>query len=482
MMCQEVIELMQRYLDQDLNEIEYKQMLSHLQDCPECTELFQRLVSLSEHLENLPKVTPAFSLVDALLPRLQHIDMDPAAVDYGVAALSATDTAGQMEPLAAKKKDALAVTRLSGWRSKTRGWISARIVGGVVAAGLVFGFFIFDQQKPSNMQNADVAIMAPTSAAQSRAANKEQAQVNGDDASAKDAGSSELKAPAAAAPAVESNTPAAPAIDSKIVPSPKEIAVPPSTIPIKPSVKPTAPAATLNMGSKKIGGSLPEAGTATSGTAADSAIPPVLEQLNSNSQKMASPVPATGSGQLREPATFGGGQSAAAKSDATSNTAPAPTPAPISSLTAPAPTAPNGGSGGGATAPVTDSSAGAAAAGASKERVTPPVSPTEGFTDNNKLKADSGALVDPISPMMVSDTQSMVSLDKQYTGSVIEKRVVIKDKGGQTIYTSPRAVTDSDKVTLLEWTSDSKLVYQVTRQGDTKSYVINAINWTETNK
>ncbi|UUZ86756.1 zf-HC2 domain-containing protein [Paenibacillus sp. P26] len=68
-MCQEVIELMQRYLDRDLDETEYSRMLGHLQQCPDCSELFERLVNLSQELESLPKVTPPYSLVDAILPQ-----------------------------------------------------------------------------------------------------------------------------------------------------------------------------------------------------------------------------------------------------------------------------------------------------------------------------------------------------------------------------------------------------------------------------
>lgn len=74
MICQEVMELMQRDLDQDLNDQEIEMMREHLQQCPQCTAMFERLEQLNEQLINLPKVTPTYSLVDRILPELESID------------------------------------------------------------------------------------------------------------------------------------------------------------------------------------------------------------------------------------------------------------------------------------------------------------------------------------------------------------------------------------------------------------------------
>jgi hypothetical protein len=494
MMCQEVIELMQRYLDQDLDEIEYNQMLKHLQDCPECTELFQRLLAVSEHLENLPKVTPAFSLVDAILPRLQHMDTAPAATDYGaagIAALSKTEAAGQQELPRTEKKDAVTVTRLAGWRSRTRGLISARIVGGVVAAGLVFGFFVFDQQEKSNMQNADSSLMAPAASSKSKMSNQEQAN-KADTFSA--AGSSELKAPATAPPA-EGNPATEPTVEDSKATSPINEAVPPSKAPfITPKTNAATTASPSNMGSKKIGGSISEGAASQGSTAADSSIPSMNDQAGNASQqqqqqKVTSSVPATGNGQLREPATFGAQQPAAAIADTSSANAAAPR----GNLTVPSPTAPgasSAGGGGGASAPVADSTASSSLGEPAKQGIASPqapvASPSESVTDNNKLKsgegAPTGAFDSNSSSMKMADTKSLASLDKQYTASVIENRVIIKDKSGNTIFTSTRAGVESDKVILVEWTSDYKLTYQVSNQAGTKAYVINTINKTEANK
>ncbi|GMX62378.1 hypothetical protein Elgi_21830 [Paenibacillus elgii] len=146
MMCQEVIELMQRYLDRDLDETEYSRMLQHLQQCPDCTELFERLVNLSNELESLPKVTPPFSLVDAILPKLEQLEAAGAVPDAAYAASDKIER--ETEALRAKIVDAPADERPTwgSWRKNVREWISFPVFGGVVAAGLVFGFFLFQHQ------------------------------------------------------------------------------------------------------------------------------------------------------------------------------------------------------------------------------------------------------------------------------------------------------------------------------------------------
>ncbi|WP_309123353.1 zf-HC2 domain-containing protein [Paenibacillus sp.] len=68
------MELMQRHLDGDLNYEEQKQLSEHLDACPECTDMMERLERIDQDLASLPKVTPAYSLVDAIMPRLAQID------------------------------------------------------------------------------------------------------------------------------------------------------------------------------------------------------------------------------------------------------------------------------------------------------------------------------------------------------------------------------------------------------------------------
>ncbi|WP_054796707.1 zf-HC2 domain-containing protein [Paenibacillus sp.] len=147
MMCQEVIELMQRYLDRDLEETEYRRMLGHLQQCPDCSELFERLVNLSTELENLPKVTPPFSLVDAIMPSIERLD---AASGSGEAVWTSTATeesASQDAERTTARELPKRTRRMESWRQQVREWVSFPVLGGVVAAGLIFGFFIFQQDR-----------------------------------------------------------------------------------------------------------------------------------------------------------------------------------------------------------------------------------------------------------------------------------------------------------------------------------------------
>ncbi|QAY66341.1 anti-sigma factor family protein [Paenibacillus protaetiae] len=74
MNCQEILEYMQRSLDDDLNALEHELMMSHIRNCPDCSDMYERLTRLSRELESLPKVTPRYSLVDAILPRLAQLD------------------------------------------------------------------------------------------------------------------------------------------------------------------------------------------------------------------------------------------------------------------------------------------------------------------------------------------------------------------------------------------------------------------------
>lgn len=74
MKCEEVIKLMHRELDGDINPKERQGLLKHLASCPDCHILFDQLKSLSFQLESLPCVTPAYSIVDKVLPILDKVD------------------------------------------------------------------------------------------------------------------------------------------------------------------------------------------------------------------------------------------------------------------------------------------------------------------------------------------------------------------------------------------------------------------------
>lgn len=74
MNCEEVVELMQRELDGDLDSLEQERLREHLARCPDCAVLFSRLQKLSSELEQLPRVVPRYSLVDAILPQLERLE------------------------------------------------------------------------------------------------------------------------------------------------------------------------------------------------------------------------------------------------------------------------------------------------------------------------------------------------------------------------------------------------------------------------
>lgn len=89
MRCSEVIELIQRHLDQDLSNEENRKMTEHIQGCTACQDTYERMQHLSNELVNLPKVTPPFNLVDAILPKLDEMDAQtamPTSTEHNVQA------------------------------------------------------------------------------------------------------------------------------------------------------------------------------------------------------------------------------------------------------------------------------------------------------------------------------------------------------------------------------------------------------------
>ncbi|WP_314584652.1 zf-HC2 domain-containing protein [Paenibacillus terrigena] len=137
MNCPEVMELMNRYLDADLNELESAHLMEHLKQCSDCSEMFERLRHLSAELENMPKVMPKYSLVDAIMPQLDQIDRE------------------REHPLMPEKSSQKVVPM------KPRFWerLSFRSIGGVVAAGIIVGLFMVTY-KPDTTQQADMELMS----------------------------------------------------------------------------------------------------------------------------------------------------------------------------------------------------------------------------------------------------------------------------------------------------------------------------------
>ncbi|WP_226002797.1 zf-HC2 domain-containing protein [Paenibacillus sp. BJ-4] len=143
MKCEEeVMDWMQRYVDHELGEEETSQLMNHIATCPDCAEKFHILQTLSRELEELPAVSPAFSLVDSIMPQLDAIDR--AREEQGSALQ-------EMQPMA--------VDPGPGPRQRTQPtpwWngMGGRAAMGVAAAAVVLGIVVFNFQ-PKTVQDAE---------------------------------------------------------------------------------------------------------------------------------------------------------------------------------------------------------------------------------------------------------------------------------------------------------------------------------------
>lgn len=127
MNCQEVMELMQRQLDDDLDESEREVLMNHTRHCPDCAAMFERLKLLSAELTSLPKVVPSYSLVDAIMPQLERIELFGQPEAAAEASTSTIAESSEVTPRRVKRD---------------RRWPSMRVMGGVIAAGIVAGLFL----------------------------------------------------------------------------------------------------------------------------------------------------------------------------------------------------------------------------------------------------------------------------------------------------------------------------------------------------
>ncbi|MCM3171022.1 zf-HC2 domain-containing protein [Paenibacillus sp. MER 99-2] len=174
MKCEEVVEWMHRYLDHDLGEVETEQLLQHVAKCPECAENFSLLRALSRELEDLPQVTPKFSLVDAIMPQLDAIDE---------ARREQSSTMQEMSPVPAAFEN----LQRSSERKVKPSWFNSmvgRMSMGAAAAVLVLGVAIWGP-KPEKIENAE-SMMGAGSAQES--SNEDQnalrMEISNDDSSA----------------------------------------------------------------------------------------------------------------------------------------------------------------------------------------------------------------------------------------------------------------------------------------------------------
>ncbi|MFC5651785.1 zf-HC2 domain-containing protein [Paenibacillus solisilvae] len=158
MNCQEVMEYMQRQLDGDLDEQETEILMTHTRHCPNCAAMFERLQLLSSGLENLPKVTPSYSLVDAIMPRLQELQ---TTVD----ASESVSSAGKVEQAPADTRREPRNRTAVRWRDR----FSLRALGGVIAAGVIVGLFLVNYQSGNPLHTANDSASTGSMTAESAA-------------------------------------------------------------------------------------------------------------------------------------------------------------------------------------------------------------------------------------------------------------------------------------------------------------------------
>ncbi|MEX2461776.1 MAG: zf-HC2 domain-containing protein [Paenibacillaceae bacterium] len=80
MNCEQIMDEMQRYVDEDLTQAEQDSLMAHIKQCPDCAASFEQLQRLSAQLRLLPKVSPPFSIVDSILPKLAELDAEQAVI------------------------------------------------------------------------------------------------------------------------------------------------------------------------------------------------------------------------------------------------------------------------------------------------------------------------------------------------------------------------------------------------------------------
>jgi len=140
MNCQEVVELMQRHMDGDLDQREITLMMAHVGGCPECAVMLKRLQRLSDDLSQLPRVELKFSIVDAIMPQLDRLDAERLSQ-------SADETQVDVPKVVQRSE-------------RPRGRLLSRIAG-VVAVGVVAGVLLMSQQLKLSNSDSNNDAAAP---------------------------------------------------------------------------------------------------------------------------------------------------------------------------------------------------------------------------------------------------------------------------------------------------------------------------------
>ncbi|GKU79748.1 zf-HC2 domain-containing protein [Paenibacillus sp. L3-i20] len=179
MNCQEVMELMQRQLDDDLSESEREVLLAHTRHCPDCEAMFERMKLLSIELTSLPKVVPSYSLVDAIMPELMRIDLLSEKGSHIAHPARIEESIIPIQSRRAKRN-----RRFSSWGA----------LGGIIAAGVVAGLFLvtyppdlgIKDNSSESQFSADMKIASPNGDEQSLSSLSSRSEDPGGDAAAED--------------------------------------------------------------------------------------------------------------------------------------------------------------------------------------------------------------------------------------------------------------------------------------------------------
>lgn len=459
MNCQEVMELMQRYLDKDLNEPETRTLLRHLQQCPECTEMFERLKRLSNDLESLPKVLPPYSIVDSILPQLEQLDR--LGREGGVTA----EESASAERSVAQETDAFSNERSPKERLPAGKWPWSRKIswgwaGGVIAAGIVLGVVVF--QQPAIRQNADELLLgsAGKQSAESSAASDAGSRKQSDPA-AGSAGANNMSDSAAdrvqpnAAP-VDPNAPvssAAGANAPKAEPKQNEAAAPAPGGAAAGAGQPPQPQ------SAPAGGqAAPEAAQKPQGTAeqfqAQNQFGTFADKTAPGENAPARP-DSPASRSMKQPAAAGAQQPASGGSGAAGSDA--------NSAGGAAGSGAAGGTGAGGGVNALALGGGQAAATAPDAKAAPEGAAT----------AVPGLTAAPAQPRLSSP-------DGTYTAVIEDHRVVVRrTDGGDIVYTSIMQWQAGDRIVLKEWSDNARLIYEVDYAKGSKRIVIDVVDKTE---
>ncbi|MDR6880049.1 anti-sigma factor [Bacillus sp. 3255] len=397
MICQEVMELMQRQLDGDLNSQEEDELHAHLEYCLDCAEMFERLQRLSDDLTQLPKVVPPYSLVDAILPQLAEIDRGAAA--------SITDKAAVVTP-DVRQNERGQTTKLP-WTRRFGSQFSWKFAGGVVAAGLILGFFVFNMKQPV-LDNADGLLPMSRQAEERSAASSELRSNLPDGSNMKKAETPNAGAAATEAPAADASAGGASGTDKQ---------------------------ETHNSDS---GSSGPQATTD-----ANLEKPDAIKMSKSDDAKDASQV---------DPSTTAPERMKDAPADK------------VAKNTETAPTSPASGQG----APNKNMVASTPSSTPSPS-LTPQPTPAAGTPERNQV-AKKGADADQrggVFSLTVPTHENMLkSASGTLSATVEDQHVVIRNSTtGELVFASKKAWQPEDQITLLEWSKDDKLFYQVQSGG-----------------